>query len=109
MLTMNDHGLGDEQLQLIKDIIREFAPAVESVSLFGSRAKSSYKRHSDIDLVLYGDLDEETADRLWTCFYESSLPYKVDINAYHLVGHRPLKEHIDRFAEPLFSPEQLRS
>ena len=99
---MLDHGLSENQLQIIKETLENVAPAVESVSVFGSRATGSYKSYSDIDLVLYGDLGEETIDRLWTCFHESSLPYKVDITAYNLVRHPPLKEHIDRFAKPLF-------
>ena len=99
---MLDHGLSEKQLQVIRETLEKFAPAVESVSVFGSRATGSYNRYSDIDLVLYGDLEEETIDRLWTCFHESSLPYKVDVTAYSLVKHPPLKEHIDRFAKPLF-------
>ncbi len=99
---MLDHGLSEKQLQVIRETLEKFAPAVESVSVFGSRATGSYNSYSDIDLVLYGDIEEETIDRLWTCFHESSLPYKVDVTAYSLVTHPPLKEHIDRFAKPLF-------
>lgn len=96
-----DHGLSENQVRLIKNILERFAPAVESVSVFGSRATGTYKSYSDIDLVLYGDIKEETIDRLWTCFSESSLPHKVDVTAYNLVTHPPLKEHIDRVAKPL--------
>lgn len=99
--VMIDHGLNEDQLRVIKETLENFAPAVESVSVFGSRATGTYKSYSDIDLVLYGDLDEETIDRLWTCFSESRLPYKVDVTAYNLVTHLPLKEHIDRVAKPL--------
>ena len=108
-LTMIDHGLSEKQLNLIKDIIKEFAPAVESVSLFGSRANGSHKSYSDIDMVLYGDIEESTVDRLWTCFHESSLPYKVDLVAYRLVKYPPLKARIDRFATTLLSAERLRN
>ena len=98
---MIDHGLSEHQVRLIKNVLERFAPAVESVSVFGSRATGTYKSYSDIDLVLYGDLNEETIDRLWTCFAESSLPYKVDVTAYNLLTHPPLKEHIDRVAKSL--------
>lgn len=98
---MIDHGLSEDQVRLIKETIENFAPAVEAVSVFGSRATGTYKSYSDIDLVLYGDINEETIDRLWTCFAESRLPYKVDVTAYNLVTHPPLKEHIDRVAKPL--------
>lgn len=106
--AMIDHGLSERHLNLIRDLIREFAPDVESVSLFGSRATNSHKNYSDIDMVLYGDIKEDTVDRLWTCFNESNLPYKVDLIAYQLVNYPPpLKAHIDRFARILFSAEQL--
>ena len=105
---MIDHGLSETQLRLISSLIKEFAPAVESVSLFGSRATGSHRNYSDIDMILYGDIEEATLDRLWTCFHESSLPYKVDLVAYRLVEYPPLKAHIDRFAKTLFSAEQLR-
>lgn len=108
-LTMIDHGLSEKQLNLIRDIIKEFAPAVESVSLFGSRASGSHRSHSDIDMVLYGDIEERTVDRLWTCFHESSLPYKVDLVAYRLVKYPPLKAHIDRSAKVLLPAERLQN
>ena len=53
--AMIDHGLSERHLNLIRDLIREFAPDVESVSLFGSRATNSHKNYSDIDMVLYGE------------------------------------------------------
>lgn len=104
---MIDHGLSEKQLNLIREIIKKFAPAVESVSIFGSRADGSHESCSDIDIVLYGDIEENTIDRLWTCFHESSLPYKVDLVAYSLVEYPPLKANIDRFAKALFSAERL--
>ena len=98
-----DHGLSAAQLRLLQTILEDRAPAAESVSLYGSRASGTYRSYSDIDLVLFGDVAEETIDRLWTCFHESSLPCKVDVNAYHLISYPPLKAHIDRCAKPLFS------
>ena len=106
---MIDHGLKQKQLELIKDILKQFAPSIDGVYLFGSRANETYKSYSDIDLVIYGKLSEKMMDRLWTCFYESSLPYKVDINAYHLVNYPPLKEYIDQNKKLLFSKNQLIS
>ncbi len=99
--TMIDHGLNERHLKLIREIIKKFGPDVETVSLFGSRAMGSHKSYSDIDMVLYGDVQEHTVDRLWTCFNESSLPYKVDLVAYNLVNSASLKTHIDQFAKPL--------
>ena len=104
---MSNYGLNTRQLHLIKDILKHCTPAVDCVYLYGSRAKGNYHSYSDIDLIVHGSLDEGAIDRLWTCFHESPLPYKVDIHAYHLIHYPPLKEHIDRFGKLLFSKEQL--
>jgi uncharacterized protein len=92
---MLDHGLTQHQVKLIVSILRAYAKQIEKVCLFGSRATGSYRPNSDIDLVIHGQLDEKTADRLWTLFEESSLPFKVDVKLYHAVTYAPLKLHMD--------------
>ena len=101
------HGLGRKHLAIIKKILQSQAAHLERVDLFGSRATGVYKEYSDVDLVLYGSIDEKGTDRLWTLFHESDLPYKVDVKAYHLIDYLPLKEHIDQVCQPLFTSEQL--
>ena len=106
--TTIDHGLSERHLELIKNTIRKYSPSVETISLFGSRSMGTYKSYSDIDIVLYGDVQEHTVDRLWTCFNESNLPYKVDLVAYNLLDSVSLKVHIDQFAKPLFLLVELK-
>ena len=103
----NDHGLEGRQLEIIKDICGRFANCIDKVSLFGSRSTGTYKNYSDIDLVVYGDISDRSINSLWTRFHESSLPYKVDISAYHLITHQPLKDQIDCYSKTLFSKNQL--
>jgi predicted nucleotidyltransferase len=98
---MTNHGLNDKQLATIRQILAPFATQIERVGLFGSRATGRYRSDSDIDMVLYGTLDEKTVDRIITLFNESSLPMKVDIQAYHLITYPPLKAHIDAVMLPL--------
>lgn len=102
-----DHGLNAEQLQRVKSIFAKYAPHIEKVGLFGSRAKGHYNKHSDIDFVIYGDIDEDKADRLWAHFNESQLPYKVDISVYKHISYPPLKRHIDRCSKILFTKSDL--
>ncbi len=102
-----DHGLSTPQLQTLKTILKQCPSVVEKVSVFGSRATATCKSYSDIDLVLYGSISEGDIDRLWTLFNESNLPYKVDINAYHLIHYPPLKRHIDQFSKVLFTQDEL--
>ena len=90
-----------------KEQYRENCPGIEKVSLLGSKATGTYKSYSDIDLELYGNIDEAKADRLWTCFSESLLPYKVDIYIYRHINYPPLKRRIDQQGQILFTKEQL--
>ena len=53
-MTIN-HGLQQNQLELIKNICKNFASHIDKVSFFGSRATGAYKDYSDIDIVLYED------------------------------------------------------
>ena len=109
MTKMNKYGLTDRQMSIIKQILAENTDAVTQVSLFGSRAQGTYKPYSDIDLVLHGDIDQATQDRLWTLFHESSLPYKVDVNVYQNIRYPALKRDIDAKSKPLFSRQELYS
>ena len=106
---MTDHGLSTRHIGGIAKILRENCPAIQKASLFGSRATGRYKSYSDIDLVLYGDINAATADRLWTLFDESSLPYKVDVQVFDLVGYPPLIRHIEEQAQTLLTKEQIYS
>ena len=90
-----------------KEQYRENCPGIEKASLLGSKATGTYKSYSDIDLELYGNIDEAKADRLWTCFSESLLPYKVDIYIYRHINYPPLKRRIDQQGQILFTKEQL--
>jgi predicted nucleotidyltransferase len=102
-----DHGLRQEQLDCLRDILVPFSASIERVAVFGSRATGKYRPNSDIDLVLYGPVEEKTIDRLHTLFMDSSLPLKVDIQAYAHITHPPLRRHIDAVGKTLFAHEEL--
>lgn len=104
---MPEHGLSIQQLQAIRAILALYAEKIERVGLFGSRAAGTARPNSDIDLVLYGSLDEAAVDRIHTLFGESSLALKVDVNAYDLIAYPPLKAHIDSVMQPLFLKTDL--
>ncbi len=101
-----DHGLTDRQLKIIKRILAPFADKIDRVDLFGSRAKGDPRPNSDIDLVLRGDIDEKSVDRIWTLFNESSLALKVDVLVYDRINPA-LKNHIDLVRLPLFTRKEL--
>lgn len=96
-------GLTEKQINLLKKIFIQNKININTVKVFGSRATGSYKDFSDLDLVIFAEVKDKTIDKLWTILYESSLPFKVDIYAYHSIKSAALKEHIDSFAKPLFN------
>lgn len=104
---MGDHGLSERQVAMIAEVLAPFAEHIERVGLFGSRATGTQKPGSDVDLVLYGSLTEAMADRLWTRFTDSLLPFSVDVVAYSLIQWPALQRHIDAVMQPLLSHDDL--
>jgi predicted nucleotidyltransferase len=105
---MSNHGLSKKQLGTLLSILIPF-DKIDYVGLFGSRATGRYRPNSDIDLVIYGPIDEKTTDRLFTLLNDSNLPLKIDLQAYDLINHLPLKERIDNNMLPLFTHEQIHA
>lgn len=77
-------------------------PRVSEVCLFGSRAMGTHRPESDVDLALYGDVDELLAARIASDLEELPLPYTFDVQAYPCIHERPLREHIDRVSRSIF-------
>ena len=59
-----DHGIQENYLESIKNILAENCQNIDKVCLFGSRATGNFTKTSDIDLVLYGYISEQESDRL---------------------------------------------
>lgn len=106
---MTNHGLSQKHLTIIRDILSLYADKIDTVGLFGSRAQGTHRNNSDIDIVLYGSINEREIDRIFTLFDESNLPVSVDITAYHLINYPPLKTHIDACMQPIFTTSDLRA
>jgi len=106
---MNDssHGLSKEQIEVLRKILSPFAGQIERVGFFGSRATGRYRANSDIDMVIYGSIDEKTMDRLFTLLNDSNLPFKIDLVVYNLISYQSLKKHIDDNMLLLFTRDQL--
>lgn len=97
-----DFGLSAGQRDMLREILDNAGDGIELVAVFGSRATGRQRPNSDLDLVLYGNIDEAACARLQTLFQDSSLPFSVDIKHYASIDCPPLREHIDQVARPLF-------
>jgi len=72
-------GLDEKTIELLRDFFKSY-PKVEKVYLFGSRAKGSYTRGSDIELLLIApQMSFSEYLRLYSSLEELDLPYEIDL------------------------------
>ncbi|MEL7144364.1 MAG: nucleotidyltransferase domain-containing protein [Cyanobacteria bacterium J06573_11] len=93
-----NHGLLSRDLQYIREAVAEIKE-IDQVVLFGSRAKGTHYRGSDVDLSIRGKgITYDTVLQLSRSLNEEyPLPYFFDILDYDsLKEDEPIKAHIDR-------------
>jgi len=71
-------------------------PSIQKAVLFGSRANGDHTPYSDVDIVLYGNVDFLEVENIICDLDDLPLIYKFDVVAYNLVKNAALREHIDR-------------
>lgn len=97
------YGLHQQDLAEIERIFNKF-PAVEEAILFGSRAKRTYRKGSDVDIALKGrKIDYGLVNILSALLNEeSTMPYFFDIVHYDTLTNEELRAHIDRVGKRIF-------
>jgi uncharacterized protein len=98
---MNTFGLSDAEQELIRGVLRRHDEITEA-KIFGSRAKGNPQPNSDIDLALWGEISTSLVATIAGELDELPLPYTFDVQAYHAINHRPLREHIDRVGKTFY-------
>lgn len=92
----------DERTRSLLGSVLERHPSILEARVFGSRALGTHRPESDIDLALYGDVDDALAARVAGELDELPLPYQLDVRAYCCVRHEGLRAHIDRVGRAIF-------
>jgi len=95
-------GLKPEALERIRQVFRRH-PEVHEVRIFGPRAVGCFEDRSDVNLALWGDLDDALLERIMGELDELPLPYIFDIEAYESIHHESLKRHINEFGRILYA------
>ena len=104
---MMQFGLLAEDIAKINRVFSDF-DAIESVYVYGSRAKGNFKNSSDIDLTLveqtmtFSDflaLENQLDDLL--------LPYKIDLSQKRKIANVDLLAHINRVGQLFYTKEKL--
>lgn len=89
-------GLKEETINKINAVFASH-PVVEEVIIYGSRAKGSEKRSSDIDLTVNGNnLSLSLLNRIASEIDDLLLPYTIDLSVYNQINNEDLLEHIKR-------------
>ena len=96
-MNNNNFGISPKSAQLIRQVLAEY-DAVDQVTIFGSRAKGTAKKGSDIDLAIYGkNLLPHTALNLSATLNEATpIPYFIDVVAPEFLDNPALVDHIRR-------------
>ena len=96
------HSLPEQTLAQIASVLSRF-PQVERAILFGSRAKGTHRRGSDIDLALVGvGLDWQTVGAIDTVLDDLPTPYGFSLVIFDERLDAEVAAHIRRVGIPLF-------
>ncbi|MCP4251817.1 MAG: nucleotidyltransferase domain-containing protein [Candidatus Scalindua sp.] len=88
-------GLPQTTIDLLRGYFSHI-PEIEKVVIYGSRAKETYERGSDIDFAFFSHSEEDLTGKLLVELDELSTPYLFNVTNYYKLKHQELKEHIDR-------------
>ena len=100
-------GLSEETFTAITNVFDSF-PEVESVILYGSRAKGNFQNGSDLDLTLKGGkLNQHTLNKLSLALDDLYLPYTFDLSIFHHIHNTELLDHIERVGKVIFEREKV--
>lgn len=95
---MNNFGLSKKTIEIIKKLLSNY-PQIKEVKIFGSRAKGNYKPSSDIDLALFGNIDDKLLRHITSELDELPTPYQFDVLNYNDIDNENLKNNIDKFGK----------
>jgi predicted nucleotidyltransferase len=90
------YGIKKKHIANVKDIFAGHKE-IESVILYGSRAKGNYRPGSDIDLTLKGkNMNLSLLNKISIELDDLFLPYTFDLSIFDQIDNSDLLEHIER-------------
>lgn len=98
---MSGAQLEERHQQTIQVILQQY-PSVKRAMIFGSRAVGKSDRGSDIDLALFGEIDEQTLGLIRSDLEDTTIPFFFDVLIYAAITNDALREHIDTHGTVVF-------
>lgn len=103
MSTGQPFGLPAETLDKLNSVFAQHS-GIDSVLIYGSRAKGNYRTGSDIDLTIKGsEISFAEFMQIENQIDDLMLPYTVDLSQYKQLANAELIEHIDRVGVEIYS------
>jgi uncharacterized protein len=98
-----DIGLKPEVLQKLNKVFDTYEE-IETVVLYGSRAKGTYHAGSDIDITIKGEkITDSLIGNIENDIDDLLLPYSFDISSWAQIDNTELREHIERVGIVIYS------
>ena len=102
MTDEHPFGLSPVTLEKLNSVFAQHA-AIDSVLLYGSRAKGNYRADSDIDLTIKGSkIPFDELMQIENEIDDLMLPYTVDLSQYRQLENTGLIAHIDRIGVTIY-------
>lgn len=103
MTAAQQFGLSAETLSKLGSVFARHS-AIDSVLIYGSRAKGNYRNGSDIDLTIKGgEIAFAELMQIEDQIDDLMLPYTVDLSQYRLLENADLIAHIDRVGVEIYA------
>lgn len=103
MSTAHPFGLPPATLEKLNSVFTQHN-AIDSVLIYGSRAKGNYRTGSDIDLcVKSGEISFTEFMHMENQIDDLMLPYTVDLSQYKQLNNAELIANIDRVGVVIYA------
>ncbi|MBP6387249.1 MAG: nucleotidyltransferase domain-containing protein [Pseudarcicella sp.] len=103
---MTHFGLSNITIHKIQSVFENHTE-IDSVIIYGSRAKGNYRVGSDIDLTLLGDkLNNTILTKIEQEIDELNTPYLFDISIFDSLKSPDLEAHINRIGQIFYKKNE---
>ena len=99
---MKPAPLTPAEMELLRTVFRGHSE-ISAAKIFGSRANGTHTPQSDVDLALWGELNDLQAEQIASELDDLPLPYRYDVQRFEGIHLDPLRGHIERVGIPIYA------
>jgi predicted nucleotidyltransferase len=99
-------GLRNSDIIKIRGVFSQFSD-INEVILYGSRAMGNYRKGSDIDFTIKGNLKDRDFYDILHQLDDLMLPYMIDVSRFESIDNENLIDHINRRGQVFYEREKV--